>query len=110
MTTLIAAGLALGACSSSASAAKDVTVTACTNPAGGHPTATGQILNHSSRSSVYTVHVEFTDASGNGVGDGIAAVAKVDPRTSATWHATGTLSAKGSLQCKIASVTRHALP
>jgi hypothetical protein len=102
---------ALGGCSSSKAAAKDVKVTACkASPTGGHPTAEGQIRNHSSKASFYTVHVKFTDSSGNGVGDGVAAVAKVDPGTTAKWHATGTLNAKGPLTCKLSSVTRNAAP
>jgi hypothetical protein len=99
---------ALTGCSSSSSAAaKDVTISACTaSPTGGHPTATGQILNHSSKSSLYTIHVKFTDSAGNGVGDGVAAVAKVDPGTTATWHVIGTLNAKGPVKCTLSSVTR----
>jgi hypothetical protein len=101
----------LGGCTSSKTAAKDVTITACTaSKTGGRPTASGRILNHSSKASFYTVHVKFTDSSGNGVGDGVAAVAKVDPGTTAKWHATGTLKAKGPLTCKLSSVTRNAAP
>jgi hypothetical protein len=101
--------VAVAGCSASNDTAKkDVTITACTaDPGGGHPTARGQILNHSSKPSLYTIHVKFTDASGNGVGDGVAAVAKVDPGTTANWHATGSLSAKGKLQCSLSSVTRN---
>jgi hypothetical protein len=103
--------LVLAGCSSSkAAATKDVKITACTaDPNGGHPTASGEIVNHSSKSSLYTVHVKFYDASGNAVGDGIAAVAKVDPGTSATWRATGTLNARGPVTCKLSSVTRTAV-
>lgn len=105
----LCAGAALVGCSSSkqADAKKDVTVTSCTaSPTGGHPTATGSIMNHSSKASAYAIHVKFTDASGNGVGDGVAAVAKVDPDTNATWHANGSLNAKGPLKCSLSSVTR----
>jgi hypothetical protein len=100
------------ACSSSSSkAAKDVTVTACTASAtGGHPTASGRIVNHSSKASLYTIHVKFTDASGNGVGDGLAAVAKVEAGATASWHANGSLNAKGPLTCKLSSVTRNLSP
>jgi hypothetical protein len=103
--------LVIAGCSSSkAAATKDVKITACTaDPSGGHPTASGEIVNHSSKPSLYTVHVKFYDASGNAVGDGVAAVAKVDPGTTATWHATGTLDAKGPVTCKLSSVTRNAV-
>lgn len=103
---------ALTGCSASGSAAKkDVTVAACTPSAtGGHPTASGRIVNHSSKASLYTIHVKFTDAAGNGVGDGLAAVAKVDAGSTANWHATGSLSAKGPLKCTLSSVTRNVSP
>jgi len=101
----------LAGCSSSKEAAtKDVKITACTaDPKGGHPTASGDIDNHSSKASLYTIHVKFKDASGNAVGDGVAAVAKVDPGTTATWHTTGTLNAKGPVTCSLSSVTRTAV-
>ena len=103
--------VALAGCSASASAKKDVTITACTpSPTGGHPTASGRIVNHSSKSSVYTIHVKFSDSAGNGVGDGLAAVAKVDPGTKAKWQASGSFNAKGPLKCKLSSVTRNAVP
>ena len=110
---VIASVMALTACSSSAKSAakKDVTITACTSsPTGGHPTATGKIVNNSSKASLYTIHVKFTDSAGNGVGDGVAAVAKVEPGKTANWHANGTLNAKGPLTCTLASVTRNAVP
>ncbi len=103
--------VAFTACSSSSSAKKDVTITACkASPTGGHPSAAGTIVNHSSKSSVYTIHVKFKDTSGNDGGDGIAGVAKVDPNTSAKWSATSSLSNKGGVKCSIASVTRNAIP
>jgi tripartite-type tricarboxylate transporter receptor subunit TctC len=98
-------------CSASASAKKDVTITACTpSPTGGHPSASGRIVNHSSKSSVYTIHVKFSDSAGNGVGDGLAAIAKVDSGTTAKWQASGSFNAKGPLKCKLTSVTRNAVP
>jgi hypothetical protein len=102
----------MSSCSSSGSkASKDVTITACTaSPTGGHPTATGQILNHSSKASLYAIHVKFTDASGNHVGDGVAAVAKVDAGKTAVWHSDGTVDAKGTLKCTLSSVTRTVSP
>lgn len=103
---------ALSGCSASGkTAAKDVSITACTpSPTGGHPTATGRIVNHSSKASLYTIHVKFTDTAGNGVGDGVAAVAKVDAGSTANWHANGSLNAKGPLKCALSSVTRAISP
>jgi hypothetical protein len=110
-TSALVAGALTGCSASGSTAAKDVTITACTSsPTSGHPTATGRILNHSSKPSLYTIHVKFTDAVGNAVGDGVAAVAKVDAGTTANWHANGTFNAKGSLKCALASVTRHLSP
>jgi hypothetical protein len=102
---------AAGCSSDSKSAKKDVTITACTaSPTGGHPEAAGKIVNHSSKSSLYTVHVKFEDSSGNAVGDGLAAVAKVDPDATAKWTSTGSLDAKGPVSCAISSVSRTAVP
>jgi hypothetical protein len=103
--------MAIAGCSSGSAAAKDVTIASCSaSPTGGHPTASGQIVNHSSKASAYTVHVKFTDSAGNGVGDGVAAVAKVAPQATANWHADGSLDAKGPLTCKLSSATRNAVP
>jgi hypothetical protein len=103
---------ALTGCSASGkTAAKDVTIAACTvSPTGGHPTATGRIMNHSSKSSAYAIHVKFTDSAGNGVGDAVAAVAKVDAGSTANWHANGSLNTKGPLKCALSSVTRTISP
>lgn len=109
VTTL---SLFLGACTSAgSSAAKDVTVTACTaDPAGGNPVASGQINNTTSKASTYVIHVKFVDAAGNGVGDGVATVARVEANATASWRAVGTLSAKGPLTCPVASVSRTIAP
>jgi tripartite-type tricarboxylate transporter receptor subunit TctC len=110
-SALVALAALLSACSSSPVAAKDVTITACTAGAtGGHPTVSGRILNHSSKASLYAIHVKFTDAAGNGAGDGLAAVARVEAGATANWHATGTVDAKGHVTCKLSSVTRHLSP
>jgi hypothetical protein len=110
--TAACAVASLTGCSASGkSAAKDVTITACTaGPSGGHPTASGKIVNHSSKASLYTIHVKFTDSAGNGVGDGVAAVAKVDSGATANWHANGSLNAKGPVKCALSSVTRTISP
>jgi len=100
-----------GCAASGSTAAKDITITACTaSPSGGRPSASGQVLNHSSKASAYTIHVKFKDSAGNGVGDGFAAVAKVAAGSTATWHADGTLDAKGPLTCSLSSVTRNLSP
>jgi hypothetical protein len=107
------AGIALvgGCAASSKTAAKDITITACRpSPGGGHPTASGRIVNHSSKASLYTIHVKFKDSAGNSVGDGLAAVARVEAGTTANWHASGSLNAKGPVTCSLASATRTVSP
>jgi len=109
--TIVVVPMIGGCTKAGSSAAKDVTVTACTaDPSGGKPVAGGEIHNTSSEASTYVIHVKFTDAAGNGVGDGVATVAKVDAKGTATWKATGTQSARGPLTCPLASVTRAAAP
>jgi hypothetical protein len=108
----LAIPIMVGACSAAGnSVEKDVTVTACTaDPSGGKPVASGQIHNNSSKASTYVIHVRFVDAAGNGVGDGVATVGKVEPAATATWKTLGTQSAKGPLTCPLESVTRTVAP
>ena len=88
-----------GCAASSKTAAKDVTVTACKpSPTGGHPTAAGHIVNHSSKASVYTIHVKFADSAGNGVGDGLAAVARVEAGRDSHLARDGNAQRKGRCQ------------
>ncbi|HEX4490892.1 MAG TPA: FxLYD domain-containing protein [Acidimicrobiia bacterium] len=102
--------VACAACSSS-SAKKDVSITSCkADPGGGHPTVAGTIHNHSSKASTYAIHVKFDDASGNGVGDGVSAVGRVDSGGNAHWDATGSEDAKGPVKCSLDSVTRTVAP
>jgi hypothetical protein len=102
---------ALSGCSSNKSAEKDVKITACTaSPTGDHPRAAGSIVNHSSKASLYTIHVKFKDTSGNSAGDGVSAVAKVEPNATAKWTADGSLNHKGAVTCSLESVTRNAVP
>jgi len=108
---LLVAGVALFAgasCTSSKSAKNDVKITSCqADPGGGKPTASGTIVNHSSKTSRYSIHVKFYDKSGNAVGDGLSAVASVDANETAKWDTTGTVNAKGPVTCKLDSVTRN---
>jgi hypothetical protein len=95
-------------CSESKSARKDVTITSCqADPGGGKPEASGTIVNHSAKTSRYAVHVKFYDSSGNAVGDGISAVASVDPDETAKWDTKGSVDAKGPVTCQLADVTRN---
>jgi hypothetical protein len=111
VAALIVAGactLAGAGCTESKSARKDVTITSCkADPGGGRPSATGTIVNHSSKTSRYAVHVKFYDTSGNAVGDGLSTVASVDPDETAKWDTKGSLNAKGPVTCKLDDVTRN---
>lgn len=48
--------------------------------------ATTWLLAAAARTSADAIHVKFTDAAGNGVREGPAAVAKVDAGSTANWH------------------------
>jgi hypothetical protein len=112
VAALCTASLLAGCGASSKTAARDVKITSCKgSPTGdGHPKAAGTIRNNSSKSSGYTIHVKFKDASGNAVGDGAAVVAKVEPDATAKWDVTGTFNAKGKVNCELRTVARAAVP
>src|SRR5262245_51139760 len=111
VATALCVFASLTACSSDKSAKKDVAITACkASPTGDHPSAAGTIVNHSSKASLYTIHVKFKDADGNGAGDGVSAVAKVEPNATAKWTADGSLNHKGAVTCTLDKVTRNAVP
>jgi hypothetical protein len=89
----------------------DVAVRAC-NPdaAGGEPRASGEIVNHSSKTSNYAITIEFNDPQGNQVSEGATAVNDVEAGERATWELTGVRDAKGPVVCEVGSVTRTHLP
>jgi hypothetical protein len=92
-------------------AKQDVTVRACNaDPGGGKPTASGVILNHSSKTSNYVVKLKFTDAQGNTLSEGAAPVKSVDSKRTASWELTGDRSAKGPVKCVLTGVSRTHLP
>jgi hypothetical protein len=89
----------------------DVTVAACNaDPGGGDPTASGQIVNDSSKTSNYVIRLRFNDAQGNGVSEGVAAVDDVEAGATASWELTGTRSARGPVTCELTDVSRTHLP
>lgn len=92
-------------------AKKDVTIKTCTaKPSGGKPEASGDILNHSSKTSNYVVKLKFLDAQGNSVAEGAAPVKSIDANQTATWELTGDRDAKGPVKCEITGVSRTHLP
>ncbi|MFN2607716.1 MAG: FxLYD domain-containing protein [Acidimicrobiales bacterium] len=103
-TALTAA--ALFGCGTSKSTT-DATVSACTaDPGGGRPTAEGQVVNTSSKTSSFFLRIGFYDASGNKVTDGVDQVGSIDPGKGGPWHATGVQDAKGPLTCKVVTLRR----
>lgn len=96
---------------SSDPAKDDVTVQACTaDPDGDKPTATGQILNGTSKPSNYVIRLKFLDAPGNQVSEGVNVVNDVEPGATATWKLTGTRGAKGPVRCEVTGVSRTHVP
>jgi hypothetical protein len=93
----------------SPSARGDVAVQAC-QADGGKPTATGTILNHSSKASNYVIRMKFKDGSGNQVSEGVNAVNDVEAGASATFTLTGTRAARGPVNCEVTGVTRTHVP
>lgn len=95
----------------SASARDDVTLQSCqANPSGDKPTASGTIVNHSSKPSNYVIRLKFTDGPGNQVSEGVNAVKDVEPGARASWKLTGTRDAKGPLKCEVTGVSRTHIP
>jgi len=93
------------------SAKRDVTVQACNaDPTGDKPTASGQIVNHSSKTSDYVVRLKFTDAQGNQVAEGVDGVKSVASGAGATWTLKGDRDARGPVKCTVTGVTRTHLP
>ena len=89
----------------------DVTVGACdADPGGGKPTASGQIVNDSSKTSNYVIRLRFKDSEGNAVSEGVAAVDGVDALQTARWDLTGARSADGPVTCEVTDVSRTHLP
>ena len=95
---------------SSKSAEKDVTVTACRPATGDKPTAAGTVLNHSSKTSNYVIRLKFTDPQGNTLSEGVAPVANVASGETAKWNVTGTRDANGPVRCDITGVSRTHVP
>ncbi|GJF32870.1 hypothetical protein KNE206_55700 [Kitasatospora sp. NE20-6] len=91
--------------------AKDAEITKCEVDGTLHwPSAEVTITNHSSKSSNYIVQVEFLDASGTRVGEGMAATNGLAPGQKSVQKAQGASDIKGKMSCKVIDVTRYAAP
>jgi hypothetical protein len=103
--------LGLAGCSGSNDHKADVAISACTPAAdGGKPVAEGQVTNPTSKTSQYSIRVNFYDASGNKVTEGIDAITGVEAGSSSPWRVTGLQSANGPIDCRLGTVTRNVQP
>lgn len=84
---------------------RDVTMTSCAADTIGI-SAKGELVNHSSKRSTYTIEVNFYDQAGTQVGSGFDFVNNVAPDGRATWEATGFNDQ--AERCEIIEVTRSA--
>lgn len=90
---------------------KDVEITSCVVDAVLHwPSAELKITNHSSKASNYMVQVEFLDATGTRIAEGLAATNGLAPGQASVQKAQGASEAKGKVSCKVIDVTRYAAP
>lgn len=87
----------------------DVKITACeVDSALRWPSAKLTITNRSSKTSNYMVQLEFVDAKGTRISEGIAATNNLAPGQAAKETAQGTAEAEGKISCKVTEVTRYA--
>ncbi|AUG78647.1 hypothetical protein CFP65_3867 [Kitasatospora sp. MMS16-BH015] len=85
----------------------DVTVTSCdVDPTTSIPSAKLEIVNHSSKSSDYSISVEFVDANGTRVAEGAALQNHLGPGQKAEDTAGGTAQVSGKVTCRVTSVNR----
>ncbi|MGW2347228.1 FxLYD domain-containing protein [Streptomyces sp. NPDC001661] len=87
----------------------DVEITNCTvNATTSWPEAKIRITNHSSKTSDYTVNVEFIDSSGERIDEGLAGTTHLAPKQVAKETASGLTDTSGPIKCWITDVDRWA--
>lgn len=87
----------------------DVKIDKCmVDPTTKFPSAKLTITNNSSKTSNYSVSVEFTDAGGTRLDEGLAATNNLAPEQSSKQAAQALTEASGTVKCKITDVTRYA--
>ncbi|MFD5087519.1 FxLYD domain-containing protein [Kitasatospora sp. NPDC058201] len=107
--TLPTAVPSLPAAPGNADATGDVELTSCDVDATLHwPSAQLKVTNRSSKSSNYMIQVEFVDAAGTRIGEGLAATNNLAAGQAATLKAQGAVETKGKISCKVTNVTRYA--
>lgn len=88
---------------------KDVEIASCQVDNALHwPSADLKITNHSAKSSNYIVNIEFVDAGGTRLAEGLAATNNLAAGQAANVKAQGTSEVKGKVSCKVSKVTRYA--
>jgi len=103
--------LGTAACKSSPEKLDDASITACTPGADdGRPVAEGQVTNSSSKTSSYSVRVNFFDEADNKVTEGVDVATDVEPGSSSPFRVTGVGTMKGAVDCRVSGVTRNAAP
>ncbi|MEU1494312.1 FxLYD domain-containing protein [Streptomyces sp. NPDC005776] len=86
----------------------DVKITSCeVNASTTWPAAGVEIVNYSSSEANYIVSVEFLDASGTRLGEGMAATNNLAPGQRALEKAQGLSKTDGKITCKVSKVTRY---
>jgi hypothetical protein len=65
------------------------------------------ITNHSSKTSNYAVQVEFVDAKGTRLDEGLAATSNLKPGQASKVTAQGTAQISGKVTCRVTDVTRY---
>lgn len=85
----------------------DVVLESCGTNALDMPEAKGKLTNHSSKPSNYTIHVDFLDASGTRVAEGLTLETEVQPGQTSTWELFGDSQSKYAT-CKVTRVERYA--
>lgn len=86
----------------------DVTITSCeVNSTTTWPAADVEIVNHSDSKANYIVSVEFVDAAGTRLGEGMAATNNLAPGQKAKAKAQALSDTSGKVTCKVSKVTRY---
>jgi hypothetical protein len=86
----------------------DVTIKSCeVNSTTTWPAADLEIVNHSDAKANYIVSIEFVDAAGVRLGEGMAATNSLAPGQKAKAKAQSLSDTSGKVTCKVAKVTRY---
>ena len=110
LAALALTGILPLACGTSKSTT-DASIAECNaDPGGGQPTARGQVVNTSSKTSSFYLRIGFYDSSGNKVSEGVDQVGSIDPGKGGPWQTTGVARAKGPLTCKVITLRRTYAP